>query len=113
MTEFPPPDRRPHDIPVPRTEHNPSTMFHYDGTPGSVTTITYSVEPSPRAFNFAHDSAKGVYVLTKPDGTTERFRDKPARYLVVEPDPGTGEHRPATKRGLPVYLYLCREDREA
>ncbi len=43
---------------------------------------------------------------------TERFRDKLVRYLVVEPDPETGELRPAVKAGGPVYLYLCREDRE-
>jgi hypothetical protein len=87
-------------------------MFRYDGTSGPATTFTYFVEPAPRAFSFAHDSKKGVYVLTKPDGTAERFRDKPVRYLVVEPDRDTGELQPATKEGLPVYLYLCREERE-
>ena len=112
MAEFPPPDRGPHAVPGSGAYERPSPMFHYDGTPGSATTITYVVEAPPRAFNFVHDNAKGVYVLTKPDGTTERFRDKPARHLVVEPDPDTGELRPAMKGGLPVYLYLCREERE-
>ena len=46
------------------------------------------------------------------DGTTERFRDNPARHLVVEPDLETGELRPAVKYGRPVYIYLCREQRE-
>jgi hypothetical protein len=87
-------------------------MFHYDGKPGSVTTVTYFVEEQPRRFDLVHDKAKGVYVLTMPDGASERFRDKPARYLVVEPDRSTGELRPAVKGGLPVYLYLCREERE-
>ena len=112
MAEFPPPDRGPHAILGPGAYERPSPMFHYDGTPASATTITYVVEAPPRVFDFVHDNAKGVYVLTKPDGTTERFRDKPARHLVVEPDPVTGELRPATKGGLPVYLYLCREERE-
>jgi hypothetical protein len=50
--------------------------------------------------------------LKWPDGKTEYFRDSPARQLMVEPDPQTGEMRPVTKRGQPVYAYLCREERE-
>ena len=46
------------------------------------------------------------------DGTVEVFRDKPARHLVVGPDPATGEMKPVLKRGNPTYLFLCREDRE-
>jgi hypothetical protein len=87
-------------------------MFHDEGAAGSVTTYTYFVEAAPGAFHFVHDNAKGVFVLTKRDGTTERFRDKPVRHLVVEPDPETGELRPAIKGGVPVYLHLCREERE-
>jgi len=40
------------------------------------------------------------------------LRDNPARYLVVDPDPDTGEMRPARKHGDPKFIYLCREDRE-
>jgi hypothetical protein len=43
----------------------------------------------------------------------ELFRDNPTRYLCVEPDAETGQMRPVMKRGRPVFLYLCREDREA
>ena len=87
-----PSDRRSHAIPdSPSAEKRPSPIFHYDGTPGPVTTITYFAESAPTAFNFVHDNSKGVFVLTKPDGTAERFRDKPVRHLVVEPDPETGE----------------------
>jgi hypothetical protein len=50
--------------------------------------------------------------LTKADGASEHFRDKPTRYLVVELDSNTGELMPAVKGGQPVYLYLCREERE-
>jgi hypothetical protein len=50
--------------------------------------------------------------LTWPDGRTERFRDNPARQLVVEFDRKTGEPRPVTTNGRPVYMYLCREERE-
>jgi hypothetical protein len=86
-------------------------MFHYEAKPGSAT-YTYFVEEAPRVFDFVHDKANGRYVLTKPDGTTERFRDKPVRHLVVEPDPDTGGMRPAVKGGQPVYVYLCREERD-
>jgi hypothetical protein len=83
-----------------------------DGGGGEVTTYSYEIGEEPWQFTFTHDTATGVYVLNKSDGTTERFRDKPARHLVVEPDPVTGELRPAVKRGQPTYLYLCREQRE-
>ncbi len=46
------------------------------------------------------------------DGRVERFRDKPARQLMVEPDPVTGELLPVIKAGHPTYIYLCREERE-
>ena len=83
----------------------------YEAAPG-VVTYTYGVREAPRHFSFNHDRTRGLYAVTKPDGTTELFRDNPVRYLVVEPDPQTGELRPAVKYGRPVYLYLCREQRE-
>ena len=66
----------------------------------------------PPAFTFSHDKEKGLFILTWADGRIEQFRDKPARQLSVELDPNTGELRPAIKNGLPVFLYLCREERE-
>jgi hypothetical protein len=75
-------------------------------------TYTYEIPEDPRRFSFAHDPTKGLFSITNPDGTTELFRDKPSRYLVVEPDPDTGGMRPVVKGGRPVYLYLCREQRE-
>ncbi len=83
----------------------------FEATPG-VVTFTYEAREAPRQFSFAHDRARGLYVVIQPDGTTELFRDNPVRYLVVEPDPQSGEVRPAVKFGRPVYLYLCREHRE-
>jgi hypothetical protein len=78
----------------------------------AITTYTHSV-PTPKAvFEFAHDTAKGLFVLTYHDGSVERFRDKPARQLMVEPDPITGELRPVIRSGHPTYVYLCREERE-
>jgi hypothetical protein len=79
-----------------------------------VTTFTYGAElPSP-AFQFNHDKEKRLLVLSWPDGKTEHFRDNPIKQLVVEPDPDstTGELRPAIKNGQPVFVYLCREQRE-
>ena len=81
-----------------------------------VTTFTYEAEPPSPAFQFqfSHDKEKRLLVLTWPDGKTEHFRDNPIRQLVVEPDPdsATGELRPAIKNGQPVFVYLCREERE-
>jgi hypothetical protein len=58
-----------------------------------------------------HDREKKLFQITGPDGKTEYFRDSPVRFLVVEPDPGTGEMKPAMLMGRPKYLYLCREER--
>jgi hypothetical protein len=82
---------------------------------GAITSYTYHVDDSvaPPPYRFEHDPAARVYRLTAPDGTVEAFRDHPTRYLSVEPDAESGQMRPVTKRGRPVYLYLCREDREA
>ena len=78
-----------------------TTTFVYDAGP-----------PRPPAFTFSHDKEKGLFILTWADGRIEKFRDRPARQLSVEPDPDTGELRPVIKNGLPVFLYLCREERE-
>jgi hypothetical protein len=81
--------------------------------PGSdLTTFVYDAGPPVPAFDFTHDKEKRLSVLTWPDGRTERFRDNPARQLVVEFDRKTGEPRPVTTNGRPVYMYLCREERE-
>jgi hypothetical protein len=63
------------------------------------TTYTYSVEALAPSFTFVHDKQERLFILKWPDGKTEYFRDSPARQLMVEPDPQTGEMRPVTKRG--------------
>ena len=81
-----------------------------------VVTYTYTYgpdDPPPPRYRFEHDPAARVFRLTAADGTVEAFRDNPTRYLCVEPDPESGEMRPVVKRGRPVYLHLCREEREA
>ena len=80
--------------------------------PGDVTTFVYGEEPPVPAFQFSHDREKRLFVLSWSDGRIEKFRDNPARQLVVEPDPETGELRPVTKSGRPVFVYFCREERE-
>jgi hypothetical protein len=107
-----PDDRRPITALFPGAGEIPSPRFYSECTSGSVTTYTYFFEEEPNRFDFEHEEAKGLFVLTRPDGTAERFRDKSARYLVVEPDADTGELRPAVKHGRPVYQYLCREEKE-
>jgi hypothetical protein len=78
-----------------------------------VTTVVYDAgPPRPPAFTFSHDKQKGLFVLAWADGRIEKFRDRPARQLSVEADPETGEFWPVIKNGLPVFVYLCREERE-
>jgi len=72
------------------------------------------VSPSPRLFRWEHLAEKRLFALTDFwDGKTEYWRDNPTRYLVVEIDDETGEVKPAVKDRKPVYLWLCREEREA
>jgi hypothetical protein len=83
----------------------------YDSGPGT-TTYTYSYDPGPALYEFEHLDEKGLFAVTGPDGETQYFRDRPVRYLVVEPDPETGEFAPAAKNRRPVFQWLCREERE-
>ncbi len=83
-----------------------------DGNNG-VTACTYCHVPAPPLFEFRHLEEERLFSITGPDGKPEYFRDKPTRYLVVEPDAETGELTPVVKRGRPVYLRLCREERKA
>jgi hypothetical protein len=80
---------------------------------GLVSSIsTYRVKPRAPLFTFEHDTRKGLFEVTWPDGQTEHYRDRPVRHLQVEPDPDTGEMRPVTRHGRPVFIYLSREERE-
>jgi len=80
----------------------------------SVTMVThvYHYDPEPDLFEPKHIEEKGVFAVTGPDGNAGYFRDKPARYLVVELDPETGQFVPVMKRRRPVLLWLCREERD-
>ena len=80
----------------------------YDADQG-MTTYTFTYEPKRDPFEFEHVEEKGLFALTGPDGKIEYFRDRPTRYLVVEPDPGTGQAGLAISRGRPLVLWLCRE----
>ena len=76
-----------------------------------VASYAYAADAAPPV-RFEHGPAAGVFRLTAADGTVEVFRDNPTRYLRVEPDPQTGAIGPVWKYGRPVFLYLCREERE-
>ena len=82
-----------------------------DGFTVATYVYSYALQLAP-SFRFEHHKEKRLFVLTWPDGRIERFRDNPARQLMVEPDPETGELRPVIKYGEPVYVYFCREERE-
>jgi hypothetical protein len=87
------------------------TGIAYDSDPVA-TTYTYSYEPEPPLFDFEHLEENGLFVVTGPGCGTQYFRDRPVRYLVLEPDRETGESTPLLKNRRPVYLWLCREERE-
>jgi hypothetical protein len=78
-----------------------------------ITTYTYSTTVDSRpTYRFEHDRENGVFRIRWHDGRVEVFRDKPVRYLVVEPDSETGDMTAVVKYRRPTYLYLCREERE-
>jgi len=118
--DLPPPDPRPGEPRDPRDYRCSvmTTTYVYDG-PGQVASVlgengqgptTHAAPPSPP--HWEHIPDKRLFALTA-EGNTEYWRDNPTRYLVVEPDPTTGTIEPVLKRGRPVYLWLCREEREA
>lgn len=90
-----------------------------------ITTYTYSssktdtdtgtdtdTHEGPPSVRFEHDAAAGVFRLIAAAGAVEMFRDRPTKYLSVEPDDETGGMRPVMKHGRPVFLWLCREEHE-
>ena len=110
-SDFPPPLHGRDHL---REEGTPQLADVSENTIAGVTTLVYSYEVKPRArsFTFEHDERKRLFILTGPDGKTEQFRDNPARYLIVEPDPETGGMEPVVEHGRPAIIYLCREERE-
>jgi hypothetical protein len=69
-----------------------------------------SVEaPTPPGSSWEHDEAKRVFRVTEPDGKVIQFHDRAQRFLVVAPDPQTGELAPVISWGTPKIMYLCRE----
>ena len=88
--------------------------YDADGRPLSIVregAIGYTFTHAAPRFDWQHLADKRLFALTAK-GKTEYWRDNPTRYLVVEPDPETGMMKPATKDRKPVYLWLCREERE-
>ena len=85
--------------------------------PSEITTYTYDPEgrlvsveaPTPPGSSWEHDEAKRVFRVTEPDGKVIEFHDRAQRFLVVAPDPQTGELSPVPSWGAPKIIYLCRE----
>ena len=76
---------------------------------GNVTTFTYFFDLEPARFQVEHDRQKRLFEITGPDGKKTEFHDRAVQFLVVEPDPDTGELEPDVTRGKPKVMYLCRE----
>jgi len=55
-------------------------------------------ERSPRV-ELQDKRAVRVFRLVQPDGRTTEVRDEPVRFLMVVPDPQTGESAPVRRRG--------------
>ncbi len=88
-----------------------SAVRGWSGPAPTAEELTALVLRERPTFAFEHDARKGTFRLTWADGRVEEFRDKPVRHLSVEPDE-SGALKPVIRRGGPVYLYLCREERE-
>ena len=92
MSTDPPPltpgDDDPNDNELRRLPHV-HRVFPVD--PHVTTFVCDAGPPRPPAFTFSRDKEKGRFVLTWADGRIEKFRDKPARLLMVEADPETGQ----------------------
>jgi len=83
---------------------------------GGITTYTYDADdvgsiPQPAAppCSSEHDEKKRVFRITAPDGQTTEFHYRAVQFLVVVPDPTTGELEPIVNQGRPRVIYLCRE----
>jgi len=106
------PRGKPGRSPGERARVDVSETVRPDGGRMTIYTYSFDVDPRAQSFTFEHDKEQRVFRLTDAEDKAEYFRDNPARYLVIEPDPETGEPRPVITRGHPTYLYLCREERE-
>jgi len=56
-----------------------------------------------------YDRSRHVIKITQEGGETAEFDDRPARFLLMECDPGTKKVKPVLEWGDPVYYYLARE----
>jgi hypothetical protein len=81
------------------------TTYTYDAGGGLVSISQSGAPPS----SCERDEKKRVFRITGPDGQKTEFHDRAVRFLVVEPDPTTGELEPVISRGKPKVIYLCRE----
>jgi hypothetical protein len=95
-----------------------SDLGRYPHWDGGITTYTYDAgklnsfsgsQPVAPPCSCERDEKKRVFRITAPDGQTTEFHDRAVRFLVVEPDPTTGELEPAVVQGKPKVIYLCRE----
>ena len=94
-----------------------SEVRHDRDSDSIVTTFTYdpggrlvSVEaPTPSGSSWEHDEPKRVFRVTSPEGKVTEFHDRAQCFLVVAPDPQTGELSPVLSWGVPKIMYLCRE----
>ena len=77
-----------------------------------ITTFRYSLPERPPRFQIEHDRKRRQIRVVETDGATRVFRARPTRYLVVVPNPLTGEIMPMMRYGEPEYLVLCPEERE-
>ena len=115
--DSPAPDRQPDEPRGPRDHRGSVGTYVYDGQGQLVSVLRENGQgpttsaASPLPFHWEHIPDKRLFAMTG-DASTEYWHDNPTRYLVVELDPTTGKNQPVLKWGRPVYLWLCREERE-
>jgi hypothetical protein len=92
-----------------------SDECRYFGPPTGHSTVTYTYEREatpryePPTAACVRDRGKRLFRVSELDDTTTEFHDRAVRFLVVEPDPDTGELEPVMERGGPKVIYLCKE----
>jgi len=86
-----------------RWHSDPATYVYNADDPGTIP------QPAAPPCSCEHDEKKRVFRITGPDVQTTEFHDRAVRFLVVVPDPTTGQLEPLINGGTPRVIYLCRE----
>jgi hypothetical protein len=104
---------RPEGAPAAGSSSDEARLVQIVQRPRGPNVYYYQFPERPARVKVEHDPEKRVIRVIGPEGPPAVFRDQPVRFLVVEPNPQTGEISWVPNRcGEPKHLYLCREEPE-